>query len=278
MKSVFKKIRPPRKVMFVIAGVLVLSGASGAFAVYSGKDALLGLGKEKAPSLSGLACTTVETLKMRRNGQRWIRKFVSTESADGVDRVRTALRVAGVLARQEKADLYQVVVLDQAGPQDRAARRGPAIGAEVLFAPDPARMPGMSTPFVARYNDGKANTVGLFHGRDVALSTDDIKSTMTAMDDKSDCFDPVAAATAAAAGAAGSASGAHGEEAAGDDGEAAAPAHGQEPIPEHGEVKVEEKGLFGSVMAMVWGKSAEAAADAPVDHAMEKAEGEAAGH
>ncbi|CAN7223016.1 hypothetical protein LJR235_000765 [Pararhizobium sp. LjRoot235] len=278
MKSVFKKIRPPRKVMFVIAGALVLSGASGAFAVYSGKDALLGLGKEKAPSLSGLACTTVETLKIRRNGQRWIRKFVSTETAGGVDRVRTALRIAGLLAKEEKADLYQVVVLDQAGPRDRAGRRGPAIGAEVLFAPEPTGMPGMSTPFVARYNDGKANTVGLFYGRDVALSTDDIKSTMTAMDDKSDCFDPVAAAAAAAAGAAGSASGAHGEEAAGDDGEAAAPAHGQEPIPEHGEVKVEQKDFFGSMMAMVWGESTEPAADAPVDHAIEKVEGEAAGH
>jgi hypothetical protein len=275
VKSVFKKIRPPRKVMFVIAGALVLSGASGAFAVYSGKDALLGLGKERAPSLSGLACTAVETLKMRRNGQRWIRKFVSTETAGGVDRVRTALRIAGLLARQEKADLYQVVVLDEAGPHDRAERRGPAIGAEVLFAPDPTGMSGMSTPFVARYNDGKANTVGLFYGRDVALSADDIKSTMTAMDDKSDCFDPVAAA--AAAGAAGSASGA-GEEAAGEDGEAAAPAHGQEPIPEHGEVKVEESDFFGSMIAMFWGESAEPAADAPVDYAAEKAEGEAAGH
>lgn len=258
MKSIFKKIRPPRKVMFVIAGALVLSGASGAFAVYSGKDALLGLGKERAPSLSGLACTTVEVLKIRRNGQRWIRKFVSTETAGGVDRVRTALRIAGLLARQEKADLYQVVVLDEAGPRDRARRRGPAIGAEVLFAPDPTGMPGMSTPFVARYNDGTANTVGLFYGRDVTLSTDDLKSTMVAMDDTSDCFDPAAAA----AGAAGSASG----------------AHGQEPMPEHGEVKVEDKGFFGSVMAMVWGESAEPAADAPVDHAMEKAEGEAAGH
>ncbi len=284
MKSIFRKIRLPRKVMFVIAGVLLLSGASGAFAVYSGTDTLLGVGKGKAPSLSGLACTTVETLKMRRNGQRWIRKYVSTESADGVDRVRTALRITGLLAKDEKADLYQVVVLDQAGPQDRAERRGPAIGAEVLFAPDPTRMPGMSTPFIARYNDAKANTAGLFYGRDVALTTDDIKSTMTAMDDKSDCFDPVAAA-AAAAGAAGSASDAHGEEAAGDHGEAehgteaAAPEHGEEPL-EHGEVKAKEKGFFGSMMAMVWGESAEPVAEAPPDHAAEKAEGEgeAAGH
>ncbi|WP_349435970.1 hypothetical protein [Pararhizobium sp. A13] len=272
--------------MFVIAGVLVLSGASGAFAVYSGTDALLGVGREKAPSLSGRACTTVETLKMRRNGQRWVRKFVSTEAANGVDRVRTALRITGLLAKEEKADLYQVVVLDQAGPQDRAARRGAAIGAEVLFAPDPTRMPGMSTPFVARYNDGKANTAGLFHGRDVTLSTDDIKSTMMAMDDKSDCFDPIAAAAAAAAGAAGSASGAHGEEAAAGHGEATvedgagatAPEHGGEPIPEHGEIKAEEKGVFGSMMAMVWGDSAEPAAEVPADHSAEKPESEAVGH
>ncbi|MEK1930063.1 MAG: hypothetical protein AAAC47_09820 [Pararhizobium sp.] len=281
MKSVFKKIRLPRKVMFIIAGVLVLCGASGAFAVYSGADVLPG-GRERAPSLSGLDCTTVETVKMRRNGQRWIRKFVSTQTADGVDRVRTALRITGMLAKEEKADLYQVVVLDQAGPQDRAQRRGPAIGAEVLFAPDPTKMPGMSTPFVARYNDGKANTVGLFYGREVALSTDDIKNTMTAMDDKSDCFDPVAAA--AAAGAAGSASGAHGEEAA--DGEAAVehgaeaagPGHGEEPVPAHGEIKAEEKGFFGSMMAMVWGASAEPAADAPANHSVEKTESESTGH
>ncbi|WP_431693490.1 hypothetical protein [Rhizobium giardinii] len=286
MKAVFKKTRLPRKVMFVIAGVLVLSGASGAFAVYSGTNTLLGVGKGKAPSLSGLACTTVETLKMRRNGQRWIRKYVSTESADGVDRVRTALRITGLLAKDEKADLYQVVVLDQAGPQDRAERRGPAIGAEVLFAPDPTGMPGMSTPFVARYNEGKANTAGLFYGREVALTTDDIKSTMTAMDDKSDCFDPIAAAAVAAAGAAGSASNAHGEEAAADQAEAtvehgaeaAAPEHGEEPVPEHGEAKAQEKGFLGSMSAMVWGESAEPAAKAPADHAAEEAEGEAAGH
>ncbi|WP_223215907.1 hypothetical protein [Rhizobium herbae] len=284
MKAVFKKIRP-RKVMFVIAGVLVLSGASGAFAVYSGTDALLGVARERAPSLSGLACTTVETLKVRRNGQRWIRKYVSIESAGGVDRVRTALRITGLLARQEKADLYQVVVLDQAGPQDRAERRGPAIGAEVLFAPDPTRMPGMSTPFVARYNEGTANTAGLFYGREVALTTDDIKSTMTAMDDKSDCFDPIGAAAAATAGAVGSASGAHGEEAAADQAEAAvehgaeaaAPEQGEEPLPEHGEAK-QEKGLLGSMMAMVWGQSAEPAGEAPADRGAEKAGGEGAGH
>ncbi|WP_455270077.1 hypothetical protein [Rhizobium herbae] len=294
MKSVFKKIRLPRKVMFLITGILVLSGASGAYAVYSGKESFLGMAGPEKPSLSGLACTTIETLKMRRNGQRWVRKYVSTESAGGVDRVRTALRIAGLLAKEEKADLYQVVVLDASGPSDRAARRGAAIGAEVLFAPEPAKLSGMSTPFVARYNDGKANTVGLFYGREVALSSDDVKTTLTAMDDKADCFDPVAAAAAAEPGAAGSESGGHGEAPAeGDEApaghgeEAATPEHGAEAPAEHSEAadpaeaKPEEKGFIGSMLAMVLGgdtekpsdPSAEPAAENPVESPLEKPAG-----
>ena len=297
MKSLFKKIRLPRKVMFLMAGILVLSGASGAYAVYSGKETFLGVAGPEKPSTSGLACTTIETLKMRRNGQRWIRKYVSTESAGGVDRVRTALRITGLLAEEEHADLYQVVVLDSAGPSDRADRRGAAIGAQVLFAPDPSKLPGMSAPFTARYTDAKANTVGLFYGAEVALSSDDIKTTLTAMDDKSDCFDPVAAAAAAEPGAAGSKSGGHGEAPAaeghgeeaesgdapaGHGEEAAAPAHGAEAAAEQSAAKPEEKGFFGSMLAMVLGSDSEKpsspAAEPAMDHPAGSPVEEPAGH
>lgn len=292
MKSVFKKIRLPRKVMFLITGILVLSGASGAYAVYSGKETFLGMAGPQKPSTSGLACTTIETLKMRRNGQRWIRKYVSTESAGGVDRVRTALRITGLLAKEEQADLYQVVVLDSAGPSDRADRRGAAIGAQVLFAPDPSKLPGMSTPFTARYTDAKANTVGLFYGTEVALSTDDIKTTLTAMDDKSDCFDPVAAAAAAVPGAAGSKSGDHGEAPAAAHGEeaesgeapathaeeGAAPEHDAEATAEQGAVKPEEKGFFGSMLAMVLGGDGEKPLESAMEKPAERPAEEPAGH
>ncbi|CAN7655060.1 hypothetical protein LJR098_001870 [Rhizobium sp. LjRoot98] len=292
MKSVFKKIRLPRKVMFLITGILVLSGASGAYAVYSGKETFLGMAGPQKPSTSGLACTTIETLKMRRNGQRWIRKYVSTESAGGVDRVRTALRITGLLAKEEQADLYQVVVLDSAGPSDRADRRGAAIGAQVLFAPDPSKLPGMSTPFTARYTEAKANTVGLFYGAEVALSTDDIKTTLTAMDDKSDCFDPVAAAAAAVPGAAGSKSGDHGEAPAAAHGEeaesgeapathaeeGAAPEHDAEATAEQGAVKPEEKGFFGSMLAMVLGGDGEKPLESAMEKPAERPAEEPAGH
>ena len=127
----------------------------------------------------------------------------------------------------------------------------------------------MSTPFVARYKEGRANTVGLFHGRDIALSTDDIESTMTAMDDTTDCFDPIAAAAAAAAG---SASAAHGEE--------AAAGHGEVTVEDGAgaTIKAEEKGFFGAMMAMIWGGSAEPAAEVPADHSADKPKSEAVGH
>ncbi|URK86968.1 hypothetical protein LP421_23760 [Rhizobium sp. RCAM05350] len=155
------------------------------------------------------------------------------------------------------------------------------------------------------YNDGKANTVGLFHGREVALSEDDVKTTLTAMDDKSDCFDPVAAAAEAAHGAAGSESGDHGEEPAaaahGEDAgsgeapaghgeEAAAPEHGVEAPAEHseaaeqGEAKPAEKGFFGSMLAMVLGSGSEKptieghAAEPAADHPIESPIEEPTGH
>lgn len=290
MKSILKKIRLPRKVMFVVAGVLLLSGASGAYALFMKGGSV----EEKAaPSVSGLACTSVETLKMRRNGQRWIRKYITVEKGSGEERVRTALRVAGLLVHSEKADLYQVAVLDTAGPKERADWRGAAIGAQVLFAPDPKIVPGMSNLFSARYSDAEANIVGLYYGQDVALSQDQIKDTLTSIVEKTECADPVPVE-----GAEGSESGEHGEKAAGKaegHGEAAeaeghggeakaseeghdekqAAGHGEEAAAEgHGEAASGEKseGIFASITGMIFGsgeEKPEAVAHAP-------AEGEAA--
>ena len=279
MKLILKKIRLPRKVMFAVAGVLLLSGASGAYALFMKGGSV----EEKAaPSVSGLACTTVETLKMRRNGQRWIRKYITVEKGSGEERVRTALRVAGLLVHAEKADLYQVAVLDTAGPKERADWRGPAIGAQVLFAPDPKIVPGMSNLFSARYSDAEANVAGLYYGQDVALSQDQIKDTLTSILEKTECADP-----APVEGAEGSASGEHGEKAAGKaeghgeaaeaeghggEAKASEEGHGEKPAEGHGEAAGEEaaaeghgeaaggeksEGIFASITGMIFGSSEE---------------------
>ncbi|HEV7317828.1 MAG TPA: hypothetical protein VGO04_04360 [Ensifer sp.] len=201
MKAILGKIRPSKRLLVILTAAFGVSAASGGAAVYVSRDALMTRMNE--PKASGLECTLIRTLKLSHNGQRWIRMHVKTDRADGQSRMRTALRVVGALAKAEKADLYQVVVLDVAGPEERAQVRGAAIGAEVLFAPGPQSVPGMSEMFRASYNDGTANSVGAFHGKTVDLALDDVRKLMAAMDDHSPCIDPSAEPTAGAAAEAG---------------------------------------------------------------------------
>lgn len=191
MKAIFSKLRPSKRLVILLSAALGVSAASGGAAVYVGRDKLLN--RFTAPAASGLECTTLRMLKLDHKGQRWIRMHVKTDRAGGPDRVRTALRVAGALAGKEKADLYQVVVLDAAGPEDRAGVRGAAIGAEVLFAPGPRSVPGMDEPFRASYNEATANAAGMFHGKVVRLGLDEVRAIMAKMDDRSMCIDPTMA-------------------------------------------------------------------------------------
>ncbi|WOS62367.1 hypothetical protein [Sinorhizobium fredii] len=191
MKAIFSKLRPSKRLVVILAAAFAVSAASGGAAVYVGRDKIAARLSE--PSASGLECTTLRTLKLDHRGQRWIRMHVKTDRAGGPDRVRTALRVIGALAKKERADLYQVVVLDAAGPQERAAVRGAAVGAEVLFAPGPQSVKGMDEPFRASYNDGTANPDGMFHGRVMSLGLDEVRAIMANMDDHSPCIDPAAA-------------------------------------------------------------------------------------
>lgn len=203
MKAILGKFRPSKKLLVILAAAFCVSAASGGAAVYVSRGTLMAdLSK---PKPSGLECTTVRMLKLGHNGQRWVRMHIKTDRADGEARMRTALRVVGALAKKEQADLYQVVVLDAAGPQERAQVRGAAIGADVLFAPGPRSVPGMSETFRASYNAGMANSVGAFYGKTVDLSTDDIRAMMASMDDHSSCVDPAAEPAEAEVAAAGGA-------------------------------------------------------------------------
>lgn len=180
-------LRLSRKLTVVLAGVIVLTGASGAAAILVGRDAILGPGQE---NISGAACTAVATVRIRQGDQTWLRKYVRAAVQDGEVRVKTALRVVGALSNDEDADLYQVILLDTAGPLNRADMRGRAIGAEVLFSRNPAEIPGMSAPFLARYVTGKPGVNGEFYGERKELSLVEIRDIVTAMDERSGCADP----------------------------------------------------------------------------------------
>jgi hypothetical protein len=196
VKFIPQKLRLSKKLLIVIAGAGVLTGASGAVAAYVGRDAILG---PRPESISGVACTSVLTLRQEQDGQRWIRHYIRAKAEDGKVRVRTALRVAGALSNKEEADLYQVVLLDEAGPAQRADMRGRAIGAEVLFSREPGRISGMTAPFQASYADGPAAANGEFYGERKVLGLDEIKGIVTAMPERSDCGDPEAEAEETAA-------------------------------------------------------------------------------
>lgn len=187
MKFIPSKLRLPKKVLILVVGVGVLTGASGAVAAFVGRDAILG---PRPETISGVACTSVLTTRQEQDGQQWIRHYIRAKAADGEVRVKTALRVAGALSNRTEADLYHVVLLDEAGPAQRAEMRGRAIGAEVLFSRNPGRIPGMSAPFAASYVEGAAAENGEFYGERRTLEVDEIKAIVTAMPERTDCLDP----------------------------------------------------------------------------------------
>ena len=117
-------------------------------------------------------------MRQEENGQKWVRRYIRATAEDGDVRVKTALRVAGAISNTEKADLYQVVLLDEVGPAQRADMRGRAIGAEVLFSREPGKISGMTAPFQASYADGLAAENGDFYGDRKTLSIDEIKNAL----------------------------------------------------------------------------------------------------
>ncbi|MBD8556432.1 hypothetical protein IFT84_18135 [Rhizobium sp. CFBP 8762] len=179
-----KKVRLPRKLVLIVAGIAMLSCTTAAFAIYVGRDALLG---PPSTTINGVACTDVLEVKLRTGDQRWVRKFVKSDSTDGPTRLKTALRVVQAFAKQEQADLYQVVVLDVNGPEVRAAMQGRAIGAEILYAPNPAIVPGMDGAYKAGYRVGEPSAQGMFYGERREVSLADIEDALKVMKDDEDC-------------------------------------------------------------------------------------------
>lgn len=192
MKALLRIFRPSRKLVIIIGGVALLIGCSGAFALYIGKDRLLGI---SSASADGLVCTDVNLITIRKQNRLWVRKYIRTDPTDGLTRVRTALRVAKAVYDEQKPDLVQVVVLDKNGPSVRSDIRGRAMGADVVYIPHPDKVEdgGADQPLTARYYDGGASSEGLFYGERIDMLPKDIDDLMASMKDHADCENPMAA-------------------------------------------------------------------------------------
>lgn len=190
MKIGLPKIRFTRKVLLISVGMLAVLAGSGAAALYAGAgDTLLKTEPEDSPI--GGACTTVQTVVLKTPAKRlWLRKFIRMQRADGPERIKTALRVAGLLANANPVDLVQVSVLDATGPTMRSQMRGRAIGAEVVIALQPKYLPDMKEPFIVRYYEGMPSDDGVYYGERVSLEVPEIQKLVKAMrsiPDKEDC-------------------------------------------------------------------------------------------
>lgn len=264
------KFRFSKKLVFILMGsIVVLGGGSGAAAVLIGTDKILG------PSyleINGLECTALETVKIKRDQRYWVRKYVvSDEAGDGLARIRTALRVAKAVQEKEKADLVQVAMIDKAGPRDRAQMRGRAIGAQVVYIPDPKKAPEGTDaqPYSAYYLDGTANSNGEYYGMRVDLPLEDVEALTARLTDHADCVGPVVATPEGEHGqkpkadghGAPSAPAGHGEPVANGHGAAPADGHGAPAEGQGGEVAAKESGGFlSSVTGMIFGSGQEAPA------------------
>ena len=192
--ALLRIFRLSRKLVFIIGGVALLMGCSGAFALYIGRDKLIG---PSASSLNGLKCLDVNLVTIHKSNHVWIRKYITTDTTDGLSRVRTALRVAKSVYDAQLPDLVQVVVLDKNGPTLQSDIRGRALGADVVYVPHPENFAdgAVDAPITARYYDGTASDQGLFYGDRVDMARSNIDRMMSAMTDHSDCADPVATET-----------------------------------------------------------------------------------
>lgn len=298
MKISLRIFRLSKKMVLILAGVLVLGGAAGATAVYIGKDKLLG---PPAEVVNGGECTDVKIMKIHKKNRYWLRKYVEMEASDGLTRLKTALRVAAILYEKEQPDLVQVVVLDKNGPKTRAGMSGHAIGADVIYVPHPEEIADLADVPVlqASYIDNKPNASGGFYGQKIEVPPEEARQITASIEEKTDCIDPTiieGVKTGEGAKAEGEGAKAEGEKPAEGGGHGAAPkaegegaaAEGEAPKGEgeaakaegekpaegekaaaEGEAPKEDKGWFGSIKAMIFGED-KPAAEAP------KAEGEAA--
>lgn len=186
------KIHLSRKLLLIVGGVAVLCGATGSAAVYIGRDALLG---PSYSEVNGLTCMELQSATIKRKDRLWVRKYVTTDATDGVTRIKTALRIAKSVSETEKPDLVQVVVLDQKGPKDQSDIRGRAIGADVIYIPNPAQLAetAQMQSLTARYVDKPANGNGDFYGERVELPLADASTMMAKLTDTAPCEKPVLA-------------------------------------------------------------------------------------
>jgi hypothetical protein len=159
-RGLFHAFRMSRKLALLSGGFLLVLGVSGTAALVLAPAHLIPGYSEPT---SG-SCKTLYQSDFNRGGEKRLIAVISTDDAKPADRIRTGMRIARHLAEMSQPDLITVQVVDHQGPTGRAEIRGPAIGAEIVHAPNPSKTVATSKPWEARYVDALPTGGGFYFG------------------------------------------------------------------------------------------------------------------
>ena len=166
------------------AVALVLCGASGAAAVYVGKEQILG---PSFKAVHGADCLTVAVTRAKDAHGLLVRQFISANADDDLMRLRTALRVAEATKKEQAPHLVQVSVIDERGPETLSKMRGRAVGAKVTLIRDPATDAEKSGAFSGFSVMGSAGPDGKYYGIRYDAALEDIKAMSAQFEEVTGC-------------------------------------------------------------------------------------------
>ena len=152
-RRLFSAFHFSRKLALITGGFLVLLGASGtATLLFNGSFPFSDPETEDAASGS---CKTVYTAKFLRDGEKRLTAIIRANDEKPDHRVETGVRIARFLSETIQPDLVTVQLADMHGPESRADLRGPMIGTEIVYAPNPNRSRATSQVWEVRYIDAE---------------------------------------------------------------------------------------------------------------------------
>lgn len=211
-RRLFSAFHFSRKLALITGGFLVLLGASGtATLLFNGSFPFSDPETEDAASGS---CKTVYTAKFLRDGEKRLTAIIRANDEKPDHRVETGVRIARFLSEAIQPDLVTVQLADMHGPESRADLRGPMIGTEIVYAPNPNRSRATSQVWEVRYIDAEPTEFGYYFGPKKTLGETEVEAVLHAAKPFSGC-DGDMVETASAEGGHGEASSGHGEEASG---------------------------------------------------------------
>ncbi|TDH34994.1 hypothetical protein E2A64_14845 [Pseudohoeflea suaedae] len=175
-RRLFSAFRISRKLILITGGFLVLLGASGTATLLFGGGFHFSKG-ETADMASG-SCKTIYTSKFLRSGERRLVAVIRADDEKPAHRVQTGLRIARFLSESEKPDLVTIQMADMHGPESRIDIRGPMIGTEIVYAPNPNRSRATNRVWEVRYIDAKPSRMGYYFGQKISLPEDEIETVL----------------------------------------------------------------------------------------------------